>query len=261
MSAGTSRAASSTSSARRATKTRRSPFLASCAACARAARGAAWRARRRTWWAAHLVDGVLPAVPVPQYVLAFPYELSGLAATRPEVLRALPAHLVGGAAPALPARARARQRACPLPRPLPRWVYVETEAKGGTRRFEAAPAPSREELQETLQYVYARVDEVARAPRPLPRGGRLERGAVVQRGRGHDPRGDAAGLPAHDDLARERLCRYLARPAFPLARLGMRRDGLVVYRVKNAGRGRVKQRVMSPVGCLARLAAMVPPPR
>ncbi len=36
---------------------------------------------------------------------------------------------------------------------------------------------------------------------------------------------------------------------------------LVVYRVKDAGRGRVKQRVMSPVECLARLAAMVPPPR
>ena len=68
-------------------------------------------------------------------------------------------------------------------------------------------------------------------------------------------------VPAHDDLARERLCRYLARPAFSLARLGVRRDGLVVYRVKNAGRGRVKQRVMSPVECLARLAAMVPPPR
>ena len=44
-------------------------------------------------------------------------------------------------------------------------------------------------------------------------------------------------VPAHDDLARERLCRYLARPAFSLARLGVRRDGLVVYRVKNAGRG------------------------
>ena len=54
---------------------------------------------------------------------------------------------------------------------------------------------------------------------------------------------------ARDDLARERLCRYLARPAFSLARLGVRRDGLVVYRV------------MSPVECLARLAAMVPPPR
>jgi hypothetical protein len=39
--------------------------------------------------AAHRVDGVLPAAPVRQYMLAFPYELSGLAATRPDVLRAL----------------------------------------------------------------------------------------------------------------------------------------------------------------------------
>jgi hypothetical protein len=68
-------------------------------------------------------------------------------------------------------------------------------------------------------------------------------------------------LAAHDDLGRERLCRYLARPAFSLARFGVRRDGLVVYRVKKAGRGRVKQRVMTPLECLGRLAAMVPPPR
>jgi hypothetical protein len=37
-------------------------------------------------------------------------------------------------------------------------------------------------------------------------------------------------VPAHNDLARERFCRYLARPAFSLARFGVRRDGLVVYR-------------------------------
>jgi hypothetical protein len=61
-------------------------------------------------------------------------------------------------------------------------------------------------------------------------------------------------LAAHDDLGRERLCRYLARPAFSLARFGVRRDGLVVYRVKKAGRGRVKQRPESskePLWCRA----------
>jgi len=31
-------------------------------------------------------------------------------------------------------------------------------------------------------------------------------------------------LAAHDDLGRERLCRYLARPAFSLARFGVRTD-------------------------------------
>jgi hypothetical protein len=68
-------------------------------------------------------------------------------------------------------------------------------------------------------------------------------------------------LAANDDLGRERLCRYLTRPAFSLARLRVRRDGTVSYRVKKASRGRVTQRVMSPVETLARLAAMVPPPR
>ena len=68
-------------------------------------------------------------------------------------------------------------------------------------------------------------------------------------------------LEAHDDLGRERLCRYLCRPAFSLARLRMRRDGNVSYRVKKASRGRVTERVMTPLEALARLAAIVPPPR
>ena len=37
----------------------------------------------------HLVDCILPAVPIRQFVLSFPFELSLLAATKPEVLRAL----------------------------------------------------------------------------------------------------------------------------------------------------------------------------
>ena len=45
--------------------------------------------RRMAGSAADLVDRVLSSRPVRQYVLAFPYELSGLAATRPEVLAAL----------------------------------------------------------------------------------------------------------------------------------------------------------------------------
>jgi Putative transposase len=68
-------------------------------------------------------------------------------------------------------------------------------------------------------------------------------------------------IAAHDDLGRERLCRYLSRPAFALSRLRLLRDGTVCYRVKKAGRGRVKERHMTAVECLSRLAAMVPPPR
>ena len=71
----------------------------------------------------------------------------------------------------------------------------------------------------------------------------------------------AVALAAHDDLGRERLCRYLTRPPFALGRLQQRRDGTVIYRVKKAGRGCVRVRVMTPVELLARLAAIVPPPR
>jgi hypothetical protein len=39
--------------------------------------------------AAHLVDRVLSSVPVRQFVLSFPFDLSGLAATRPDVLGTL----------------------------------------------------------------------------------------------------------------------------------------------------------------------------
>src|SRR5690606_16365891 len=45
--------------------------------------------RRMAAQAAHLVDCILPAVPLRQFVLSFPFELSLLAATKPEVLRAL----------------------------------------------------------------------------------------------------------------------------------------------------------------------------
>ena len=45
--------------------------------------------RRMAAQAAHMVDAVLPAVSLRQFVLAFPFALSLLAATKPDVLRAL----------------------------------------------------------------------------------------------------------------------------------------------------------------------------
>ena len=45
--------------------------------------------RRMAAQAAHLVDAVVPAVPVRQYVLSLPFDLSLLAATNPVVLRAI----------------------------------------------------------------------------------------------------------------------------------------------------------------------------
>ena len=68
-------------------------------------------------------------------------------------------------------------------------------------------------------------------------------------------------IQGDDDRGGERLCRYLCRPAFSLSRLRVRADGNVSYRVKKVSRGRVTERVMTPLETLARLAAIVPPPR
>lgn len=68
----------------------------------------------------------------------------------------------------------------------------------------------------------------------------------------------------HDDrlaLGRERLMRYGARPPFSLDRLRVLPGGRIAYRIKKLGAGRAKHRVMTPLELLARLAAIVPPPR
>jgi hypothetical protein len=70
----------------------------------------------------------------------------------------------------------------------------------------------------------------------------------------------AVRIEARDDVGRERLVRYCARPCFALDRLSVLADGRVAYRVKYAGR-RGTHRVMTPIEFLARLAALVAPPR
>jgi len=68
-------------------------------------------------------------------------------------------------------------------------------------------------------------------------------------------------IAAEDDRGRERLCRYGARPPFSLERLRVLAGGRIAYRVKELGRRRAKHRFMTPLELLARLAALVPPPR
>ena len=66
---------------------------------------------------------------------------------------------------------------------------------------------------------------------------------------------------AADDEGRERLCRYVLRPALSLDRLSVLPDGRVAYRVRHPLGPNATHRVMEPVELLARLAAIVPPPR
>ena len=68
-------------------------------------------------------------------------------------------------------------------------------------------------------------------------------------------------IEAGDDLGRERLARYGARPPLSLERLRRLPGGRVAYRLKYVSRGRGKHRVMSGLEFMARLAAIIAPPR
>jgi hypothetical protein len=80
---------------------------------------------------------------------------------------------------------------------------------------------------------------------------------------------DVGGVNIHAEVAidgrdRQRLehvLRYMARPPLALDRLALRDDGQVVYRFKKAWRDGTHAVVLSPQDFIARLCALVPPPR
>jgi hypothetical protein len=67
-------------------------------------------------------------------------------------------------------------------------------------------------------------------------------------------------IAADDDEGRERLLRYCARPPLSLERILVLRDGRIAYRLKTPRKGRT-HRVMEPLEFMARLAALLPPPK
>ena len=277
--------------------------------------------RRMANTSAHLVDRVLPSVPVRQFVLSFPYELSGLAATRPDVLASLCRIL--NEAISLHYRTWAKSAgytgaqtgAVSFVHRFGSSLNLHTHfhvvvldgvyvARGDGVAFFASPPPTREALEALVQRVvartmkwlkrkgYVREDLDASASNEHEPLSPLEQLAMIAMQRGtfettrdaedaSDDDDDNAGsrkqgnvvthlgfnlhagvtIPAHDDMGRERLRRYGARPPFSLAKLRVLEDGSVSYLVKKVGRGRAKRRVMEPVEFLARLSALIPPPR
>jgi hypothetical protein len=281
--------------------------------------------RRMANTAAHLVDRVLPDVPVRQYVLSLPFELRALAAFKPEVLRAMARLFVESIFRLYRTRARRDGRMgseCGAVTFVQRFggslnlnVHLHVVVLDGVfvrdadQRvvFHAAPPPTLGELEAIVQRVRDRAlvwlrrrgllderpleERSNEAPEPAALDGcaaiAMYRGTLSMLpanedeadGASRDTDGVGAArlafaverdgfnlhagvrIEADDDLGRERLCRYGARPPLSLERLRRLPGGRVAYRVKYVSRGRAKHRVMKPIELLARLSALIPPPR
>ena len=81
--------------------------------------------------------------------------------------------------------------------------------------------------------------------------------------------GNAGGFSLHAGVAvranqrneRERLCRYISRPALSEQRLSLTAGGKVRYQLKTPYNNGTTHVVFEPLDFLARLAALVPRPR
>jgi hypothetical protein len=68
-------------------------------------------------------------------------------------------------------------------------------------------------------------------------------------------------IPAKARHQLENLCRYVARPAVATERQSVLPDGRVSYRLRHQWRNGATQVLFEPLDLVARLAALVPPPR
>jgi hypothetical protein len=271
--------------------------------------------------AAHLVDRVLPAVPIRQWVLSLPFDLRAAAAFRADVLTAIGRVFFE----AICARYRSWAKRTGLgDAPTGAVTHVQrfgssitlnvhfhvmvldgvfTRDEARRAVFHPAPAPTRAELDDVVRRVHRRVETwLARRKtrdtleeRSQETGAQtpLDACAAIAMGRGSvralvaDPEPGEAGDPtvhvpphdegavdhvgwnlhagvaiaADDDRGREMLMRYGARPPLALDRLRRLPGGRIAYRIKTLRDGRAKHRVMTPLELLARLAALVAPPR
>jgi len=260
--------------------------------------------------AAHIVDRVIPAVPVRQWVLSLPFDVRARAAFDPSVLTALVrvfaqalrerhhmwAKSIGLDAAEFGAITFVQRFGSSLNLNVHLHVVVVDGvfSRDAARRlqFTPAPPPTNPEMSSLASCVRRRVDKVLVRPQSgtTTHQPALERCAQIALFRGdvqkladddaqHDDEIEPAvrsgsavddggynveasvRIDAGDDFGREHLLRYCARPPLALGRMSMLPGGRIAYRIKKLRGGRAKVRVMTPVELLARLAALVPPPR
>jgi len=68
-------------------------------------------------------------------------------------------------------------------------------------------------------------------------------------------------IPARDRMRLERLARYAGRPPLATERLSLLPDGRLLYRLKHRWRDGTTHVIFEPLDLVAKLAALVPPPR
>jgi hypothetical protein len=259
--------------------------------------------RRMNNTAAHIVDRVIPAVPVRQWVLSLPYDLRALAACDAKLLK----RIIQAFARAIEAHHRRFARAIGIVQStfaaitfvqrfgssLNLNVHLHVVVADGvfsrddeTLSFTPAHAPTRDELIRVARDVMRKLDvrDACEDTQPtLAACMRLATSRGDVRAMSIDGEaaddvvkphsiGDAVDIDgfnleasvhvdADDDFGREHLLRYCARPALSLARLSELSNGMIAYRIKKLRNHRSKVRYMTPLELLARIAALVPPPR
>ncbi|HTO99344.1 MAG TPA: transposase [Myxococcales bacterium] len=257
--------------------------------------------RRMQGTATHLIDRVLPHVPMRQWVLSLPRWARFLLARDPQLIT----RTLDLALRAIFARHRLRARRLGIHGAragavtfvqrfgsalnlnvhfhavIPDGVWIRNQ---GTVRFLALPGPTDEDVRQVLRRIQRRVRAIlkprlaaarddARAPDALA----ASQAESVTTLRGKPPEAAKskrltacqegfslhAGvhLHAHDRQGLAHLCGYGARPPLTQERLYSLPEGKLGYRMKRSLGDGREVLVLEPRELLRRLAALVPPPR
>ena len=236
--------------------------------------------RRMANTAAHVVDRIIPSVPVRQWVLSLPFDVRARAAFDARFLT----EVIRTFASALRERHRNWARSIALDdaefaaitfvqrfgSSLNLNVHLHVvvadgvfSREPGDLAFTAASAPTRAEM--ACARIALSSGDVRAVSVDLREDGAEPTEPTAHDGAAIDEDGynleATLRIPADDDFGREHLLRYCARPPLSLARLIELPNGKLGYRIKKLRNHRNKVRVMTPLELLARLAALIPPPR
>ncbi len=257
--------------------------------------------RRMQGTAIHLVDRVIPSVPVRQWVLSLPRWARFLLARDPLLITRTLDRTLREIFKSH--RRRARKAGLREPKTgavtmvqrfgsllnlnvhfhsvVPDGVFVRDQ---GALRFEPLPAPSDEEVKAILQKIVVRVSKLLRPRLESSRDDARTPDAIaaaqadsVSALAGKSPEATVtkkhaaylegfslhAGVHIHanDREGLSRLCGYGARPALSQDRLSSLPDGRLAIQMKRPLADGSRELLLEPVELLRRLATLVPPPR